>query len=73
MYESIYCDEEIYSAVGIGSSIAIDISLAKGGTEAVAESFYSVMKLQQSIGNQTIDTLALKVGELYGEGGEFEI
>ena len=60
VYESIYCDEEIYSAIGIEGSIAIDIALAKGGTEAVVESFYSVMKSQQSIGNQTNDTLALR-------------
>ena len=31
VYESIYCDEEIYSAIGIEGSIAIDIALAKGG------------------------------------------
>ena len=60
VYESIYCDEEIYSAIGIEGSIAIDIALAKRGTEAVVESFYSVMKSQQSIGNQTNDTLALR-------------
>lgn len=51
VYESIYCDEETYSAIGIEGCIAI--ALAKGGTEAVVESFYSVMKSQQSIGNQT--------------------
>ena len=50
VYNSIYCDEEIYSAIGIEGCVAIDISLAKGGTEAVVESFYSVMKSQQSTG-----------------------
>ena len=60
VYKSIYCDEEIHTAMSIEGCVAIDISLAKGGTEAVFESFYSVMKLQQSTGGQSKETLALR-------------
>ncbi len=60
VYSSIYCNEEIYSAIGIESCVAIDIALAKGGTEAVVESLYSVMKSQQSTGGQSNETLALR-------------
>ena len=44
VYHSIYCDEKVFDAIGIEGCVAIDIALAKGGTEAIAESFYSVMK-----------------------------
>ncbi|CAB4015439.1 Hypothetical predicted protein [Paramuricea clavata] len=60
VYDSIYCDEEIYSAIGIEGCVTIDIALAKGGTEAVVESFYSIMKSQQSTRGQSNETLALR-------------
>ena len=43
--------------MGIGC-VAIEIALAKGGTEAIAELFYSVMKSQQCIGGQYNEILA---------------
>ena len=60
VYHSIYCDERLFHAIGIEGCVAIDIALAKGGTEAVVESFYSVMKSQQCTGGQSNDTLALR-------------
>ena len=38
----------------------IDIALAKGGTEAIVESYYSVMKSQKMCGGQCNATLALR-------------
>lgn len=60
VYHSIYCEEEIFNAIGIEGCVTIDIALAKGGTEPVVESFYSVMKSQQSTGGQSNETLALR-------------
>lgn len=60
VYHSIYCDENVFDAIGIEGCVAMDIALAKGGTEAIAESFYSVMKSQQCIGGQSNEILALR-------------
>ena len=60
VYHSIYCDEKVSDAIGIEGCVAIDIALAKGGTEAIAESFYSVMKSQQCTGGQSNEILALR-------------
>ena len=59
VYHSIYCDEKVFDAIGIEGCVAIDIALAKGGTEAIAESFYSVMKSQQCTGGQSNKILVL--------------
>ena len=60
VYHSIYCDENVFDAIGIEGCVAMDNGLAKGGTEAIAGSFYSVMKSQQCIGGQSNEILALK-------------
>jgi hypothetical protein len=60
VYKSIYTDETLYNAIGVEGCVAIDIALAKGGTEAVVESYYSVMTSQQKSGNQLNETLALR-------------
>ena len=46
--------------MGIEGCVAMDIALAKGGTETIAESFYNVMKSQQCIGGQSNEILALR-------------
>ena len=43
VYETIYTNETVYSLIGPEGCIAVDISLGKGGTEAVVESVYSAM------------------------------
>ena len=58
VYKSIYTDETLYNAIGVEGCVAIDIALAKGETEAVVESYYSVMTSQQKSGNQLNETLA---------------
>ena len=60
VYKSIYTDETLYNAIGVQGCLAIDIALAKGGTEAVVESYYSVMTSQQKSDNQLNETLALR-------------
>ncbi len=60
VYQTIYCDEKVFDAMGIEGCVAMDIALAKGGTEAIAESFYSVMKSQQCIGSQSDEILSLR-------------
>lgn len=42
VYKSIYTDDILYNAIGVEGCVAMDIAMAKGGTEAVLESYYSV-------------------------------
>lgn len=58
VYRSFYCKEEIYGIAKPPSCAIIDIVLAKGGPEAIAESFYSAMRAQQQSGGQANETLA---------------
>ena len=60
VYKSIYTDKVLYNTIGVKACVAIDIALAKGGTEAVVESYYSIIKSQQKSGNQLNETLALR-------------
>ena len=60
VYRSIYTDEHLFTAIGIEGCVSIDIALAKGGTEAVVESYYSVMNSQKKSGGQQNETLALR-------------
>ena len=41
-------------------SLVIDVALAKGGSEAVVESYYSAVKSQQQAGGQTSENLSLR-------------
>ncbi|MCP4801188.1 MAG: hypothetical protein GY893_14695 [bacterium] len=58
--KNMYTNQEIYKALGLEMCICIDISQAKGGTEAVVESFYSSMKAQSMHGGQDTTTLAMR-------------
>lgn len=60
VYRSIYTDEHLFTTIGIEGCVSIDIALAKGGTEAVVESYYSVMNSQKMSGGQHNETLALR-------------
>lgn len=60
VYKSLYCNQNMYERVGKEVMIAIDIALAKGGTEAVVESFYSKMSSHSMSGGQSNETLALR-------------
>jgi hypothetical protein len=60
VYHSIYTDERLFNEIGCEGCITIDIALAKGGTEAIVESYHSVMKSQKMCGGQCNATLALR-------------
>ena len=49
----------VYNMLGIEMCISYDVCMAKGGTEAVVESFYSSIKAQ-SMARQDNETLALR-------------
>ena len=53
----MYTNEAIYEKLGKEMCIVVDIAVAMSGTEAVAESFYSVMKSQTMSGGQANNTL----------------
>ena len=59
--ESVYTNSEVYSRIGKEMCIVIDIAMAKGGTEAIVESFYSSMASQAMHGGQSNETLALRL------------
>ena len=40
--------------------LSTDVALAKGGPEAIAESFYATMRAQQQVGGQYNDTLVTR-------------
>ena len=43
---ALYCDSSFYSVIGPEFCLIFDIMYAKTGTEAVAESFYRVMRFE---------------------------
>ena len=60
VYKSIFTDRMLYEAIGMQACICVDIALAKGGTEAVVESYYSVISSDKMSGGQNNETLALR-------------
>ena len=60
MYRSVYENEVVYGLIGKRGCTAVDVSTAMGGTEAVVESVYSVMKAQNQTGGLKNETLALR-------------
>ena len=58
VYQSFYSNKEIYDITKTPSCALLDIVLAIGGPEAIAESFYNSMRNQQQSGGQLNETLA---------------
>ena len=58
VYASFYSNEVICSIAKPPSCILVDVAFAKGGPEAITESFYATMRAQQQpAGGQENDTL----------------
>ena len=60
VYSSFYADKRIYSIAKPPACAILDFVLSKGGSEAIAESFYSTMRAQQQIGGQSNEVLAMR-------------
>ena len=60
VYASFYNNEAIYKKAGRPSCALLDIALAKGGPEAIAESFYNCMRQHQQPGSQLNWTLTTR-------------
>ncbi|CAB4018432.1 Hypothetical predicted protein [Paramuricea clavata] len=58
VYTSFYSNKVLYDIAQPPPCALLDIVLAKGGPEAIAESFYNTMRNQQQSGGQSNDTLA---------------
>ena len=56
-FSSMYVNEVIYDKLGREMCIVVDVALAMPGSEAVVESYYSVMGSQTMPGGQLNDTL----------------
>ena len=57
-YQSFYSRKEVYEVAEPPACALLDIVLAKGGPEAIAESYYNLMRSQQQSGGQSNETLA---------------
>lgn len=53
----MYTNETVYSRFGKHFCLMYDVAVAKGGTEAIVESVYSVMDSQKQSGRQSNETL----------------
>lgn len=60
LIEYFYTQVPLYSAAGKPWCVTLDVALASGGSEAIAESAYSVIASQQHCGGQSNDTLTLR-------------
>ena len=56
-FASFYTNEMVAKEAGREACIALDVAMGMSGTEAVVESYYSVMNSQQFPGGQSNDTL----------------
>ena len=56
VFSSFYSQEDIYSIAQPKSCVVLHIVLAKGGPEAITESYYSCMRAQQQPGGQSNET-----------------
>jgi len=53
-YSFFYAREDLYGIAKAPSCAILDIVLAKGGPEAIAESYYSPMRAQQQSGGGAV-------------------
>jgi len=60
LMKELYCNEEVYKYLGKPACIVIDVAISLGGSEAVAESLYSVADSQRQDGGQHNDTLDMR-------------
>ena len=56
-FASLYVNETSFETLGMEMSIVIDVAIAMCGSEAIVESYSSVMKSQSMYGGQSNDTL----------------
>ena len=56
----MYTNKDLYTRLGQSFCLVYDVSLGKGGSEAVVESIYSVLKSQQPHGNLTNHVLVAR-------------
>ena len=57
LLKAIYTNSTVYKRLGKSACSVIDVSMAMGGSEAIAESYYSVMASQKKDGGQSNETL----------------
>ena len=57
LYYELFCTRDLFDDLGKEASFVLDFTLNMGGSEAVAESFYSVMETQRFDGGQLNKTL----------------
>lgn len=60
LFSLIYNDESLFKYLGREACTILDFSYNLGGTEAVVESYYSVMESQRQDGGQNNDTLDMR-------------
>lgn len=60
LFKFIYTDKRVYESLGREACCVLDFVYSLGGTEAVVESYYSVMESQRQDGGQHNYTLDMR-------------
>ena len=60
LWEKIYTDPVVYGCLGRELCVVLDFAMSLGGSEAIVESYYSVMETQRKDGGQSNDVLDLR-------------
>ena len=60
LVKTLFTVKEVYSKIGPEFMIALDVAIASGGSEAIAESFYAVMGTQKQRCHQSNDIMDLR-------------
>ncbi len=60
LVKTLFTVKEVYSKIGPEFMIALDVAIASGGSEAIAESFYAVMGTQKQRCHQSNNIMDLR-------------
>ncbi len=60
LIETLYTTEKIYTKLGLEFMLSLDVAIASGGSEAIAESFYAMMDTQRQRCHQSNKIMELR-------------
>ena len=60
LWKEIYTNDKLFTALSKEACVVLDIARNMGGSEAVAESYYSVMKTQRKDGGQDNESIDMR-------------
>lgn len=60
LWKEVYVNPRLFEALGKEACLVLDVALSMGGSEAIAETYYSVMNTQRFDGGQSNETLEMR-------------